>query len=76
MKTSEHELEWVAEIWNKQGECLQIGEDRDGLDLTEIRWRDDTGKIGASVSFPADALPLVIRALQRRLELAEKADDP
>lgn len=70
MSCTQKRLEWVAEIWDNGGECLQIGEDRDGLDMTEIRWRDGSGKVAQSVTFTDDMLPLVIEALQKRLARA------
>lgn len=54
------------EIWNdKHGERIEIGEDRDGLGLTEIRQIDSQGKMLARITLDDDALSLTIKALER-----------
>lgn len=63
----EKTIEWVAQMWAEHGECLEVGEDRDGLDMTEIRWRGENGGVVSSVAFVNAMIPLVIKALQRRM---------
>jgi hypothetical protein len=47
-----YELEKLFEIWdNKAGLHLEVGPDRDGLGLIEIRSFDDKNKIDARLSF-------------------------
>jgi len=63
-------LERVWQIWNDQeGECIEIGPDRDGLDLIEVRYRDSEGKIGQAVTFNNEQFVLLIDVLQ---EIKEK----
>ena len=58
-------MECVFEIWNDDnGERLEIGPDRDGLDLAEIRCRTPEGKIHSAVTMTMEQVPLVIEAFQ------------
>lgn len=57
------EIETVKEIWhNKDGTCFEVGPDRDGLGLIEIRLRE-SGKITMRLSFPKEAAKLIAVAL-------------
>ena len=61
-------VETVIRIWfDGNGERIEVGDDRDGLDLNEIRYLDDAGRIAHAIVFPDAALPHVIAALQGRL---------
>ena len=63
-----YSLEQMFEVWDdKSGERFEIGLDRDATEITEIRYRDELGKIGNRIRIPDEALPLVIDALERRL---------
>ena len=66
------EMETVREIWNDADKsCVEIGPDRDGLGLIEIRYREDTGKITQRISFPiAQARLLAIAVEECAKELA------
>lgn len=61
-------LEKMWEIWNdKTGERLEIGPDRDALDLIEFRDINTEGKVCGRVTLTKEQLPLVIEALQKML---------
>lgn len=54
----------MCEIWDDAtGECIQVGPDRDGIDLIEIRSRDDTGHIAERMSFTKEQAKLVCDAI-------------
>lgn len=60
-----HSYEVVSEIWDdKTGSKLEIGQDRDALELVEIRRKDECGALVESVTFNRDEAALVIRALR------------
>ena len=66
---SNFSLETLQEIWNnKTGECIEVGLDRDGCDLVEIRLRTDDHKITDRLSFTQEQLILLIEALQRNIK--------
>lgn len=57
-------LEHLYEIWNDStSECIEIGPDRDGLDLIEIRAKDDTGKLFSSITMTKEQAVLVTQAI-------------
>jgi len=59
-----YELEHMHEVWNNEtGDRYEIGPDRDGLNLVEIRSKDREGKIDARVSMDANAAKLIAVAL-------------
>lgn len=61
---SKYSLERLYEIWDDTtGECIQIGPDRDGLGLIELRLKDDTGKVATSVTMTVELAGLVRDAL-------------
>ena len=55
----------MREIWpdNGDGEHIEIGPDRDGMQLVEIRQKEPDGKISARMTFDLDAARLVAQAL-------------
>ena len=61
-----YELEVMREIWppHGDGEYLEIGPDRDGLELIEIRQKESNGKISARISLRIDEVKLVVQALE------------
>lgn len=66
-KGSDYYEETVYQIWSRvSGERFEVGDDPDGLGLTEIRWVSDDGKVGARLTIPDAALDAVIRALEKR----------
>jgi hypothetical protein len=80
-------MEQVFEIYNEDlegTEKIVIGEDADGLGMTEIqqvvmeRINHDGRKgtfthITARVTFQEEAIPFIIKALQARLQQSQKA---
>lgn len=63
-----YELEIVYQIWdNQHGERIEVGPDRDGLELTEIRYVTPDGKIGNSVTLNEAQKLLLIQALRNTL---------
>jgi len=57
-------LEVMCEIWDDgTGDRFEIGPDRDGLDMVEIRFRDRDGSTGPALSFDVEQVPLMIDAL-------------
>lgn len=57
----------VYRIWNDDtGERIEVGEDADALGLVEIRQVNSAGRVEARVTFPADYVAEIIRALERR----------
>ncbi len=66
MSEQKYSLEKMFEIWNDTtGECLQIGPDRDGLDLIEIRMKDDTGKTNDRITMTKEQARLLADAIQQ-----------
>ena len=66
-----YSLECRYRIFNDDtGERIEIGDDPEGLGMTEIVWVDELGKRGTNIVFTEEALPLLIEALNNRLELA------
>lgn len=60
------EMETVREIWNDADKsCIEIGPDRDGLQLVEIRYRDEAHKIAERLSFPSEQARLIATAIMR-----------
>jgi len=57
-------LEQMFQIWDDgTGECIEVGPDRDGLGLIEIRYRLANGQIGNRIVMPKEQARLVVRAL-------------
>lgn len=64
MDKTGYSLEQMFEVWtDKSGECVEIGPDRDGLELIEIRYKDETGKITSRLCFTKEQAKLVCTAL-------------
>lgn len=60
------ELETLYEIWsNQDGSSIEVGPDRDGLDLVEIRQRDEGHKIIARITMAKEQAELLKVALGR-----------
>jgi hypothetical protein len=69
-------LETMYEIWDDDsGDKIEVGPDRDGLDMVEIRWRTDDGKIAERMTFTQEAVPLLIEALTKALADAKAAKE-
>lgn len=59
-----HSLEKMYQIWDdRQGDCVEVGPDRDGLDLLEIRYRSERGKIGDRITLNFEQAKMLIQAL-------------
>lgn len=70
---SDFKLELLFEIWNdKTGECVQVGLDRDGLDIVEIRQMDVKGAIAERLSFMPDQALLIAEAIQKTVANIKK----
>lgn len=62
-------LESLIEIWDDDsGSRLEIGPDRDGLGLLEIREKDASNKILARITLTKDQAELVRRGLGKLLD--------
>lgn len=63
MSENKYSLEKLFQIYNNNsGDCIEVGPDGDGLDLIEIRIRDD-GKVRQSISFTFEQAPLILKAI-------------
>jgi len=63
----------MHEIWDDNlGERVEVGPDREGLDLVELRLRDDES-IRAHMAFPVGMARLVASAM---LACAEELENP
>jgi len=74
---SNYELETVREIWdNKTGGRFEVGPDRDGLDLVEIRGKDSRDIIEQRIVMQPEEAKLVAEALLNcSTELINKGDN-
>lgn len=79
---SSFSLEHMFEVWNDDGSGarLEIGEDRDGLDLVEIRQKSGDNKIEARITMQPEEARLAAIALGQiaadlKLKLAEKNNE-
>lgn len=60
-----YSLEKMFQIWNdRTGERIEIGPDRDGLDLIEIRFYAVDSKQPTFIIFNQEQVPLLIQALR------------
>lgn len=65
---SKFSVEKMVQIWNDStGERVEVGPDRDGLDMIEIRSVTSDGKVEARISFPKDLALLVGAAFMEAL---------
>jgi hypothetical protein len=61
-------IEKEFKIWNDSfGYRYEVGEDPDGLGSVEIRYVEDNGKTLTRITIDRKALPLMIQALQEKL---------
>lgn len=55
----------VMQVWNDDtGERIDVGEDRDGLGLLEIRYVDETGKVRADIRIEPQHAHKLIESIQ------------
>ena len=59
-----YELEQMFEIWDERGGVIEVGPDRDGLGLLEIRVRDDGSKITTRITLEKPQARLLVTALR------------
>ena len=53
-------------LWiDDTGERIEVGDDREGLDMTEIRFVNEENKTCAEIRFSDNQIPMVIEALER-----------
>lgn len=65
---SMHTLEKCYKIYdNETGESVQVCDDADCGDLTDVRYVDETGKIGARITLSDEQLVLLYQALAQRI---------
>jgi hypothetical protein len=65
-------MDAVFRVWNDDtGERIEVGEDRDGLGLTEITACDSIGEVQSAIVLTNEQLRLLGEAIQRRLEKTE-----
>ena len=61
---SEYRREVVIEIWNDTiGDFIVVRPDREGLDMVEVVYRDNEGRITGRLLFTAEQAVLVSQAL-------------
>lgn len=69
MATGKPELEMMFEVWNPDGWHYEIGPDRDGLDMIEIRYYDNTKQLSTHrLSFPKEDAKLIALAINKLLD--------
>jgi hypothetical protein len=73
--SQKYSLEAVFEVWNDTtGERVQVGADRDGVDLVEIRSLASDAAFTGSVMLTDEQVPLVIDALTRYMAWKNEAN--
>ena len=72
-----YELETMREIWPQHGygEYLEIGPDRDGTELVEIRQQQPDGTISDRITVHPDAARLLATALNACADELSPAND-
>lgn len=62
---TDYSLESKKEIWdNKSGTHIEIGPDRDGLDLIEIKQYNEDGVIETRMTFTKEQIKLISTAIE------------
>ena len=75
MSEPKYSIETVIQIWNdKTGERVEVGPDRDGLDLVQIRSYADNGTLERDITFTQEQAKLVAEAIQ--LIVAKESQKP
>lgn len=66
-------MEIVRQIWDdKHGDRIEVGPDRDGLDMTEVRFVNAEGKIFKRMAFTQQQARMVAAAM---VECADEIDN-
>ena len=64
-----YSYEKICQVWNDAtGEHIDVGEDRDGLKLVEIRSYTSDGKLGAQITMTQEQAQMVVRAINEYIE--------
>lgn len=63
MNRNEYRVETLREVWSERYECVEIGPDRDGLLLVEVRYKAADGKPGPCMAYATAQARLVARAM-------------
>jgi hypothetical protein len=59
-------VETVIQVWDDStGERIEVGPDRDGLELIEIRYVTDDGKISSGITMTPEQALLVADAVKK-----------
>lgn len=70
MATVKPELELMCEIWSAGGWHYEVGPDRDGLGMLEIRYYDEKDTMSKHrLSFPKEDAKVVAEAMLKLLSL-------
>jgi len=70
-------LEAQFVIWfDTTGERITVGDDQDGLDMTEIQFVRDDGTKGDAIRFGDEQVPMLIEALQRFMAFKKERSMP
>ena len=73
----EFTMETVREIWDdKHGSRVDVGPDRDGLNLVELRCVSDDGKMGDRIVMKPEQARLVAEAIRLCADELESREDP
>jgi len=73
MNTDVWELETLRKIWNnKTGEHFEVGPDRDGLGIVEVRLKLADGKIIERLGMSKPAAKLVADAIYKAIKEIEE----
>jgi len=67
-------VETITQIWDdKTGELIEIGPDKDGLDLLEIRYCSKDGNDRRGIVFTYEQAAFIINAIQKQLNEKKNA---
>jgi hypothetical protein len=70
MEAEKLSMELLYQIWDDNtGEHIEVGPDRDGLDLLEIRQYNKEGNVGDRVTITRGQGRLIAEALQKLTEM-------
>lgn len=57
-------METIREVWNERfGDHYEIGLDQEGLDLMELRYKDEKNLLVSSVSFPIEIAEMIAQSI-------------
>lgn len=74
---SEFESCVIYQVWNKRtGERIEVGADRDGLAMCEIRSISDDGKVSQALVVPDEALEMLHASLGLYIKDRKEGREP